>query len=499
MRHYGLLDKAALNFASWCDKQGEFVGIIYWITVVFGLLAIVWFGFIWALRSLFSSKEGFIEWVTTIWRELSANRNKGVFIGSKWVPDAARVRHTHIVGATGSGKSVLLENLIFADIERGLGMVIIDPKGDRAFLERVRRVSRLHGRIQDLKVLSSDPDVKSHVWNPCALGSPSELQSKFYNAAVYAEPHYAKHCERALLRAFSDLHAKTGTAGFNLRHLVEKLEVLSDHGKDKNTEGLFLDLHNLVESEWGPLLAAGNESGKDQPELSLWEIVDQGGILFVSLPTEAKAVQSQRVGRLLLQELLLISGARKRIHGIDKRLPFSVYIDEFDAFATPSFTTLVNKGRSSNFMIHMAHQTLSDLRKIDEHFTGQIMGNCNVRFVFRQDDPDDAETWSRFFGTKLSVKENHRTDGGFRSGEGSEREVHEFRVSPDTIKELPTGQCIFSMKSPSQLKRLKVPMLAYGSSHREAPESSESRPIQRGIGRDISLQPQLKLADKFRA
>ena len=38
--------------------------------------------------------------------------------------------HLHVIGATGSGKSTLMANLVLADIEAGRGAVVIDPKGD---------------------------------------------------------------------------------------------------------------------------------------------------------------------------------------------------------------------------------------------------------------------------------------------------------------------------------------------------------------------------------
>ena len=356
----------------------------------------------------------------------------------------------------------------------------------------------------DFKVLSTNPMLPPTIWNPCGLGNVSELQSKFYNSAIYAEPHYAKHCERALLRAFQELEGEK-PEGFSLKHLIRQLEILSDNGRDKNIEGLFLDLHNLAEGEWGPVLSGTDPSShtRNAELLSLWDIVCNNKILFVSLPTEAKAVQSQRVGRLILQELMLVSGLLKSLPDDPKRLPFSVYVDEFDAFATPSFATFLNKGRSANLMIHMAHQTLSDLRKIDEHFTGQIMGNCNVRFVFRQDDPDDAEKWSRFFGTSKTLKRTHRTDGGSRSGEGSEREVREFRISPDTIKELPIGTCVYSVKSEKQLSKLRIPRPPKKLKYQifEDPSDVNYQPTERGLGftkKEIE-KPKLKLADQILA
>jgi hypothetical protein len=45
-----------------------------------------------------------------------------------YVTDARH--HTHILGATGSGKSELMARLILADAEAGRGVVVVDPKGD---------------------------------------------------------------------------------------------------------------------------------------------------------------------------------------------------------------------------------------------------------------------------------------------------------------------------------------------------------------------------------
>jgi uncharacterized protein DUF87/type IV secretion system coupling TraD/TrwB family protein len=44
--------------------------------------------------------------------------------------DTDRLRHLHVVGPTGTGKSTLLANLIIQDIVAGHGVMVIDPKGD---------------------------------------------------------------------------------------------------------------------------------------------------------------------------------------------------------------------------------------------------------------------------------------------------------------------------------------------------------------------------------
>ena len=40
------------------------------------------------------------------------------------------LRHLHVLGPTGVGKSTLLLNLITQDMQAGRGVVVIEPKGD---------------------------------------------------------------------------------------------------------------------------------------------------------------------------------------------------------------------------------------------------------------------------------------------------------------------------------------------------------------------------------
>jgi Type IV secretion-system coupling protein DNA-binding domain len=60
---------------------------------------------------------------------LGENSHQGesspVYLGAE-----ERVRHVHIIGASGTGKSTLLFNLIRQDIENGEGLGVLDPHGD---------------------------------------------------------------------------------------------------------------------------------------------------------------------------------------------------------------------------------------------------------------------------------------------------------------------------------------------------------------------------------
>jgi hypothetical protein len=182
---------------------------------------------------------------------------------------------------------------------------------------------------------------------------------------------------------------------------------------------------------------------------------------------------------------MLISGLRKNFPSLKLEERFSVFIDEFDAFGTEAFATFMNKGRDSRFMIHVAHQTLSDLGAVSKEFAEKVMGNCNVRLVFRLDVPDDAETMARTIGTQEVIKETYQTNDGSRTGVSSNRAVREFLVSPDDIKSLPDGTCIFSMKMGAIHRKVRIPF-SQGQADAWKPKGGEMKtpgggPVTRGF------------------
>ena len=46
------------------------------------------------------------------------------------IPGSMRSTHMYIVGASGTGKSSLLKNLLIQDVQSGMGLCVIDPHGD---------------------------------------------------------------------------------------------------------------------------------------------------------------------------------------------------------------------------------------------------------------------------------------------------------------------------------------------------------------------------------
>src|SRR5438128_2857883 len=57
------------------------------------------------------------------------------------IDQSSRREGLYIIGATGTGKSTLIENLMLQDIEQGLGVCLLDPHGDltNAVLSRMQK------------------------------------------------------------------------------------------------------------------------------------------------------------------------------------------------------------------------------------------------------------------------------------------------------------------------------------------------------------------------
>src|SRR5262249_47349824 len=67
--------------------------------------------------------------------------------------------HMHVVGQSGSGKSVFLRNLYAHHIRYGLGFAFIDLKADWETVEELVSLAKKHNRLSDLQMLHlSEPE-----------------------------------------------------------------------------------------------------------------------------------------------------------------------------------------------------------------------------------------------------------------------------------------------------------------------------------------------------
>jgi TraM recognition site of TraD and TraG/Type IV secretion-system coupling protein DNA-binding domain len=95
--------------------------------------------------------------------------------------------HALVVGATGSGKTVTQTWIGAQAIASGMGVVVVDPKGDEAMRAVLRRAASAAGRA----FIEWTP-TGSSVYNPFARGTETEVADKALAGEHFTEPHYLR-------------------------------------------------------------------------------------------------------------------------------------------------------------------------------------------------------------------------------------------------------------------------------------------------------------------
>jgi len=343
---------------------------------------------------------------------------KNIFRGEeKTVPILKddRRRHFYIVGQTGTGKSVLLQEMIKQDMEAGEGVTLIDPHGDMA--ERVLELVPAE-RIEDviyfnpadferplgLNMLEYDPkypEAKTFVVNELI-----EIFEKLYNlkAQGFGGPIFEQYMRNSLLLVMED--PESGNT------LIEVPRVLSDTSFRKYK---LSKCQNIVVKNFWELEAekAGGEAALanmvpyitskmnvfiandlmrpiiSQPKsaFNFREIMDEGKILIINLcKGKLGDINSYLLGMIIVGKILISALSRADLPE-EKRRDFYLYIDEFHNVTTRTITTVLVEARKYRLAMIFGHQYVGQL---DEDTQKAIFGNVGSILAFRV-GPDDAK------------------------------------------------------------------------------------------------------------
>jgi conjugal transfer pilus assembly protein TraD len=370
---------------------------------------------------------------------------------SIFLPDFIRLRHIHLMGATGSGKteSVIL-NFLQQDTARGLGTIILDAKGDASFLKELKTC--VHE--SKLKVFDLGSEV-SLGYDPLEVGSPLESAQRLFSSLTWSEEYYKSKALSTLQRLFQihfDKHGKNP----RLIELTAYLETplayaavaFSENYPKKMAEADFMELSGLRDQIRS--LCIGHLAKTLSPiagkSLNLKD-AETGTVIYFRLQSLMSPQLVTTLGKLIINHLGYLAGSVHRTDASEnhERSFVPVYFDEFASFACPEFADLISKARSAGYALTFSHQSTGDVAEVSKGFLSQITDNTATKIIMRINDPDSADFFARTFGTKLVQKVTQRitnakeVDTGVAAGEGSQREVHQFRAPADGFKTLPTG------------------------------------------------------------
>lgn len=369
--------------------------------------------------------------------------------------DINKTKHSVVVGASGSGKSVLLDSLMFDDMREGKPIIYIDPKADNESLERFIDLCRLNNR--EYLIFSEHYQGQGKIkLNPVVEGSVNHITDRIFKSFTWSEEFYANKCQQALRKAVKSLKQNEKTVSIKsiYEELIELCKSKDEEKKLNKSEigSLLTKLENIIDSDFGELLH-GNDA------FSFSNLRAENKCIYVGLSVLGYAETARAIGKLFLGDLnYSVYNTYRNITAKNKSNinSLGLYIDELSAVITDEFIEILNKCRGAKVEITSAFQTSSDINKISPELCQQVFENSLNWYVMKQRMQDAAELISTSIGTIESIKKTVRVEDDQEQSMGSQRNVEELLVHPNIIKNLDVGQCILFRQQPTRIDLMNV-------------------------------------------
>ena len=314
-----------------------------------------------------------------------------------------RMRHTYVIGASGTGKSTLLLSMIAQDIAAGNGFAVLDPHGDliddvlaRIPAERAGDVILFDPADEDFPVgfniLSAHSETERTLLS-------SDLAAVFKRLSTTFGDQMSTVLGNAIL-AF--LESTEGGTLIDLRRfLIDKgfrarfLETVQDEQVVSYWQEEFALLKGLPHA---PLLTRLNTFlrpklirhmvAQKEDRLDMRAIMDGRKILLAKLSQGGIGEEnSHLLGSLVVAKIAQAAMSRQD-EAAAGRVPFFLFIDEFHHFITPSIAAILSGARKYGLGLTLAHQEMRQLKSRSEEVASAVLGNAYTRLVFRVGDQD---------------------------------------------------------------------------------------------------------------
>ena len=323
------------------------------------------------------------------------------FRGNKkaiYLNDDDRRRHMYVIGQTGMGKSVFLENIAFQDMCDGRGFAFIDPHGDavEALLKRVPEE-----RMDD--VIYFDPADIEHPVGMNMFEFTSEDQKDFIvqegismlqslfdpsNQGFFG-PRGQHMFRNAALLLMSDPAGATfidiPQCFTDPEFVKSKLKYVTDKAvydywtkefpasQKSNDAG---EVITWFASKWGPFISntiMRNTLGQVKSGFNIREIMDNKKIFLVNLSKgRLGEINANLLGMIFVMKFQQAAMSRQDIPE-DQRQDFCLFVDEFQNFATESFESILSEARKYRLNLIVANQFMTQLTdKIREALLGNV-------------------------------------------------------------------------------------------------------------------------------
>jgi hypothetical protein len=325
-----------------------------------------------------------------------------------------RRQHVWTVGPTGSGKSTLLLNLVLQDIKAGIGVGVVDPKGDliRDLLERIPSPNQerlvlfdpaQRDRPLGLNVLDCDKEYERELVTDSVVSIFRKTYERFWGprtddilrAAVLTLLRHPGMtlCDVPILlldRGVRSRLTKQLDDPIGLGPFWQEYEAFADGQRAQMVGPVLNKLRSFL---LRPTVC--NVLGQSRSTVDFAEIMDRGGILLVNLSKGALGEDSSRLLGSFVVSRIWQAALRRSTRPEDWRPDFNLYLDEFQNYLhlPQSLDDVLAESRAYRLNLTLANQHLGQLRDATRQ---AVEANTRTKVIF-QLSQEDARHLAREF------------------------------------------------------------------------------------------------------
>ncbi len=325
-----------------------------------------------------------------------------------------RQRHLYIIGGTGNGKTTMMEYAIVQDIRNGKGVAMIDPHGDSARKilkyipkDRMKDVIYLNPRDLDypigLNLLELPEGLEGsnlkHEKDLVAEAIISVLHKVFDDNEVSPYRidrilrnaiHTAFTVENptlfTVLRLLTDSSyrkqvTKNLEDGSLKRFWKEELGKAGEFQRVKISGGPIARIERYERS-----VAAKRMLEQPKSTIDFDNILNSNKILICNFSKGRLGEDTSALFAVTVLAKLQLAAWRRDDIPEEDRIPFYLYVDEFQLFATEAFMGLFSEARKYKLFVTIAQQSVSQLK--EKEMLNTILDNVGTMVAFRSKSPD---------------------------------------------------------------------------------------------------------------
>lgn len=339
--------------------------------------------------------------------------------------DQDRRRHLYVVGQTGTGKSVLLENLALQDMLEGKSFAFIDPHGDTVDTlmslvpkERTEDIIYFAPFDMDYPVGLNLFEFQLPQQRDFLIQEAINMLYKLYDPTRQGiiGPRYEHLFRSAALTVMAGPDGGTFIdipKLFNDKAYVnQKLKYVTDPvvldfwlkempGSERSNE--FGEVKSWFVSKFGAFLSnemMRNIIGQTKSGFDLRQVMDEGKILLVNLSKgKLGELNAKLLGMIFVMKFYTAAMGRASVPEAERK-DFSLYVDEFQNFSTESFADILSEARKYHLNLIVANQFIGQLT---EDVRDAVFGNVGTVVSLRT-GANDADFLVKYFSPIFDVE-----------------------------------------------------------------------------------------------